>query len=99
VFFNPRTRKHYADIKKAFNLACEKAKISDYTFHDNRHTFASQLLMGGGDLVALKEILGHSDLKMTLRYSHLASAHMKNAVEILDSKLKENSTVQKLYNS
>jgi integrase len=99
VFFNPKTGKRYNDIKKAFNRACEKAGISDYTFHDNRHTFASQLLMGGGDLVALKEILGHADIKMTLRYSHLASAHMKKAVKILDSKLKENSTIQKLYNS
>ena len=54
---------------------------------------------GGGDLVALKEILGHADIKMTLRYSHLASAHMKKAMNILDSKLKENSTIQLLYNS
>lgn len=100
VFFNPATGKHYYDIKKAFNRACEKVKITDFRFHDLRHTFASQLLMGGGDLVALKEILGHADIKMTLRYSHLASAHMKKAVNILDSKLKEvNSTVQKLYNS
>jgi len=99
VFFNPETGKHYNDIKKAFNRACEKAGISDYRFHDNRHTFASQLLMGGGDLVALKEILGHADIKMTLRYSHLASAHMRKAVNILDSKLKEDSTVQLLYNS
>ena len=99
VFFNPKTGKHYNDIKKAFNRACDKAKITDFRFHDLRHTFASQLLMGGGDLVALKEILGHSDIKMTLRYAHLASAHMKEAVNILNSKLKENSTIQKLYNS
>ena len=99
VFFNPKTGKRYSDIKKAFNKTCEKAKISDFRFHDLRHTFASQLLMGGGDLVALKEILGHADIKMTLRYSHLASAHMKNAVNLLNSKLKENSTVQLLYNS
>ena len=79
-------------------MSCEKSKITDFRFHDLRHTFASQLLMGGGDLVALKEILVHSDIKMTLRYAHLASAHMKKAVNILDSKLKENSTIQKLYN-
>jgi integrase len=99
VFFNPRTEKPYTDVKKAFNNACEKAKITDFRFHDLRHTFASQLLMGGGDLVALKEILGHADIKMTLRYSHLASAHMKKAVNMLDDKLKENSTIQNLYNS
>ena len=45
--------------------------------------------MSGGDLVTLKEILGHADIKMTLRYSHLASSHMKNAVDLLDKKLTE----------
>jgi len=99
VFFNPKTGKRYTDIKKAFNNACEKAGISDYTFHDNRHTFASNLVMAGVDLATLKELLGHANIKMTLRYSHLAPAHMKKAVNILDTKLKENSTVQKLYNS
>jgi len=87
VFFNPRTEKHYTDIKKGFSTACNKAKITDFRFHDLRHTFTSQLLMGGGDLVTLKEILGHANIKMTLRYSHLASSHMRNAVDLLDNKL------------
>jgi len=43
--------------------------------------------MGGGDLVTLKELLGHARIKMTLRYVHLASAHMRNAVDLLDKKL------------
>ena len=86
-------------MKTSFKTACRRAKIKDFRFHDLRHTFASQLLMEGGDLVALKKILGHADIKMTLRYSHLASAHMKKAVNILDDKLKENSTIQNLYNS
>ena len=55
--------------------------------------------MAGIDLTTVKELLGPKDIKMTLRYSHLAPAHMKKAVNILDSKLKENSTVQLLYNS
>ena len=99
MFFNPKTGKRYNDIKKAFNRACEKSGISDYTFHDNRHTFASSLVMAGVDLATVKELLGHKDIKITLRYSHLAPAHMKKAVNILDSKLKENSTRQILYNS
>ena len=99
VFFNPKTGKRYADIKKAFNRAREKAGILDYTFHDNRHTFASSLVMAGVDITTVQELLGHKDIKMTLRYSHLAPAHMKKAVNILDSKLKENATVQLLYNS
>ena len=99
LFFNPKTGKRYNDIKKAFNSACDRAGLSDYTFHDNRHTFTSSLVMAGVDLATVKELLGHKDIKMTLRYSHLASAHMKEAVNLLNSKLKEDFTIQKLYNS
>jgi site-specific recombinase XerC len=41
-------------------------------FHDLRHTFASHWVMGGGDVFKLQKILGHKDIKMTMRYAHLA---------------------------
>lgn len=41
-------------------------------WHTLRHTFASHYIMQGGSLLALQKILGHSDIKMTLIYSHLA---------------------------
>jgi integrase len=41
------------------------------TFHDLRHTFASQWMMAGGDLFKLQKILGHKSSQMTLRYAHL----------------------------
>ena len=49
--------------------------ILDFRFHDLRHTFASHYVMSCIDLLALKEILGHSTLKMVERYAHLASGH------------------------
>ena len=54
--------------------------------------------MAGIDLVTVKELLGHKDLKMTLRYSHLAPSHKLKAVGILDKILTEEPTIQKLYN-
>jgi integrase len=64
-------------VRKPFIKALKKAGIEDFRFHDLRHTFASPYVMNNGDLLALKEILGHSDLKMVQRYAHLASSHKR----------------------
>ncbi|MCB1635685.1 MAG: site-specific integrase, partial [Xanthomonadales bacterium] len=72
-----------ADAKKAFSGVLQEAGIDGFTFHDLRHTFASKLVMGGTDLNTVRELLGHADLKMTLRYAHLAKGHKAEAVERL----------------
>ena len=52
-----------------FPTALAEAKIDGYSWHCNRHTFASKLVMAGVDL------LGHRTLQMMMRYSHLATEH------------------------
>lgn len=52
-------------------------------FHDLRHTFASQFVMKGGSIYTLREILGHTDVKMTQRYAHLSPEHLKGATDML----------------
>jgi len=47
------------------------------------HTFASRLVMAGVDLNTVRELLGHADMKMTIRYAHLAPEHKAAAVEKL----------------
>jgi site-specific recombinase XerC len=61
--------------------AVTTAKIDDFHVHDLRHTFASHFIMATGDLVALQKILGHKTLAMTMRYAHLAQAHVRKAIE------------------
>jgi len=71
------------DVKKGFNAACRRAGIEDFHFHDLRHTFASHLVMKGANLKAVQRLLGHSDSKMTDRYSHLSPDHLRESVNLL----------------
>ena len=76
--------KRVKNIKKAFKTALKNAGIIDFRFHDLRHTFASQVIMRGGDLKDVQELLGHKSISMTLRYSHLSQEHKKRAVNLLN---------------
>lgn len=69
--------------KKAWAALMKDAKISNLRFHDLRHHFASRLVMAGIDLNTVRDLLGHADVKMTLRYAHLAPEHKAAAVEAI----------------
>jgi integrase len=60
------------DIKKGWARLLRAAKIEAFRFHDLRHHFASRLVQAGVDLNTVRELLGHADIKMVLRYAHLA---------------------------
>ncbi len=83
--FRNRHGKPYKSVNTAFNNAVKRAEIEDFKFHDLRHTFASRLVMGGVDLPTVKELMGHKDITMTLRYAHLSDDHKQKAVDILAS--------------
>ena len=81
--FRNRTGAPYRCIRTAFENAVKRAEIDDFTFHDLRHTFASRLVMAGVDLPTVKQLMGHKDIEMTLRYSHLSDDHVQRAVDAL----------------
>lgn len=68
-----------------FEPAVAEAKLDNYTWHCNRHTFASRLVMAGVDIRTVAALLGHSTIQMTMRYAHLAPEREKQAVDRLVS--------------
>jgi integrase len=85
IFPSPKTGGKLGDCGSAWDHLLKEANIQDFRWHDMRHDFASQLVMNGVDLNTVRELLGHADMKMTLRYAHLAPQVMQKAVETLDN--------------
>ncbi len=83
LLFPNREGRKISEIKTAWGALLDAAKVGEFRWHDMRHHFASKLVMAGVDLNTVRELLGHSDLKMTLRYAHLAPEHKAAAVEKL----------------
>ncbi len=89
LFMSQKTGTRLAPVFRSFKAACEKAKISDLRFHDLRHTAATLIVMGGVDLVTVKEILGHSKIEMTMRYAYPTAENKRRAVNVLASVFEE----------
>lgn len=70
-----------------FKNALVSAAISNFRFHDLRHTFASHFIMRTGDLPALQKLLGHSSPEMTQRYAHLAKGHLAAKIGAFDASM------------
>jgi excisionase family DNA binding protein len=83
LFPNPATGNSLTTVKKAFKTACRRAEIKGLRFHDLRHTFASRLVRMGTDLITVKELLGHSSVTITERYTHTLQEQKQRAVELL----------------
>jgi len=70
---------------QAFCKACTDADIVDFRFHDLRRTAASGLRMSGADIHSVATLLGHKDIRMTARYSHLNPAFLDETIAELDA--------------
>lgn len=70
----------------AIRRACVRAGLPwARCVHKLRHSFASHLAMANVPLMTIKELMRHSDIKMTMRYAHLSPAYRNAAVNVLDA--------------
>ena len=81
VFPSPISNGPLTDVKKGFEAVLNDANIKGFRFHDLRHTFASRLVMAGVDINTVRELMTHSDIKMTLVYAHLSPDHKAAALD------------------
>jgi len=83
VFCNPDGSR-IGSVKTAWLAVLTEAGIKDFRWHDLRHTFASKLVQRGVDLVVVRDLLGHGDFALTLRYAHLEPTQKAEAVARLN---------------
>ncbi len=75
-----------ADNKKWWQAALKEAKIKNYRWHDNRHTFCSRLVQAGVHLKVVQEAAGHASIASTMRYAHFAPSQVLDAMAVLNNK-------------
>lgn len=80
LIFPGRNGDRLDNVRKAWMAVLADAKVQRFRWHDQRHDFASRLVMAGVDLNTVRELLGHTSYTMTLRYAHLAPEHKAAAV-------------------
>lgn len=85
VFTSPKTGGRLDNIKRSFRRAAASANLEDFRFHDLRHTAATRMADSGADPFTLMKILGHSDIRMTARYTHATDTALRRAVTNLDA--------------
>src|SRR5258705_5339429 len=85
VFLDEKGRRFNAKkLNAEIRKACKRARIREITCHTLRHTFASHLVMAGASLKAIQELLGHSNIQMTMRYAHLTPSSLRQTVKLLE---------------
>lgn len=85
VFINPLTNKPYTDIHNSFHTLISDAGINNFRFHDLRHTVATRMVEKGVPLPVVKDLLGHSKIDTTMRYTHVVPNQKIEAIEVLNS--------------
>ena len=76
VFCGNKVGTHLVAVQKTWQRIRKKAGISDVRIHDLRHSFASFMIKNGVSIFEISKLLGHKDIKTTMRYAHLADREL-----------------------
>lgn len=71
--------------RTSIHTICDKAKLRQIGWHKLRHTFASRLAEKGVAVMTIKELMGHSDIRTTMRYAHLGQHTLRDAIKVLET--------------
>ncbi len=83
--FHGRQYSYIQFPRGAWDSALGRAEITDFKFHDTRHSAASELAMNGASLHEIAAVLGHKTLAMVQRYAHLSEQHTMSVVERMNN--------------
>ena len=87
LLFPGRDPQFPAKLRSVWARAMLEASITDFRWHDLRHSTASYLAMNGASLAEIAEVLGHKTLAMVKRYAHLSESHTANVVANMNEKI------------
>ncbi len=87
---NSRPGERIGSLRRAFQNACERAKLPEgFRGHDLRHRRVTTWLAAGKDVTKIKEIVGHSDIRTTMAYTHLVR---EDLLDVVDEEPRDAST-------
>lgn len=81
VFVSPKTESCLQEVKRGFHTACRLAGIEGLIWKDLRATFGTRLAEAGCDAFTIAQLLGHSDVRVTMRYVRMVEGSKRAAVE------------------
>lgn len=87
LLFPAQNNSQPIDLRFPWEQALKKASITNFKFHDLRHSAASYLIMCKCSLAEVAEILGHKTLAMVKRYGHVSESHSANNVAAMNEKI------------
>lgn len=90
---NRRFTKRYEELHFTLASVIQEGITNKIRFHDLRHSFASNYMMNGGNVFDLQKILGHTDIKMTMRYAHFTPEHLQGSIKFMNMLDESNMSV------